>query len=113
MINDYIYLHYGRIINVMKICLISAHNGWISRVRVLSHRPHLTMASLMPLQPFPLMVNLYKSICIQEDKLRGHSSDPEGTIRISFPTIRGADPNKTIIVSNRRGARLHMSECSG
>ena len=46
MINDYIYLQYGRIINVMKICLISAHIGWISRVRVLN-RPHLTMASLI------------------------------------------------------------------
>lgn len=68
MINDYIYLQYGRIINVMKICLISAHIGWISRVRVLN-RPHLTMASLIPLQLFPVMVNLYKGIRIHEDKL--------------------------------------------
>ena len=110
MINDYIYLQYGRIINVMKICLISAHIGWISRVRVLD-RPHLTMASLIPLQLFPVMVNLYKGIRIHEDKLRGHKSDPHNTITITFPTIRGAEANKTIIVSNRRGARLHMSEC--
>ena len=56
-----------------------------------------------------LMANLYKGI--QEDQLRGHRSDPEGTITITFPAIRGAEANKTIIVSNRRGARLHMSEC--
>ena len=112
MINDYIYLQYGRIINVMKICLISAYNGRISRVRVLSG-PHLTMASLIPLQLFPVMVNLYKGIRIQEDKLRGHTSASHNTITITFPTIRGAEANKTIIVSNRRGARLHMSECSG
>ena len=108
MINDYIYLQYGRIINVMKICLISAYNGRISRVRVLS-LPHLTMASLIPLQLFPVMVNLYKGIRIQEDKLRGHTGASHNTI--TFPTIRGAEANKTIIVSNRRGARLHMSEC--
>ena len=110
MINDYIYLQYGRIINVMKICLISAYNGRISRVRVLSG-PHLTMASLIPLQLFPVMVNLYKGIRIQEDKPRRHTSASHNTITITFPTIRGAEANKTIIVSNRRGARLHMSEC--
>ena len=49
MINDYIYLQYGRIINVMKICLISAH---------------LTMASLIPvagrtvsMMTLPTMIN--------------------------------------------------------
>ena len=105
MINDYIYLQYGRIINVMKICLISAHIGWISRVRVLN-RPHLPMASLIPLQLFPVMVNLYKGIRIHEDKLRGYKSDPHNTITITFPTIRGAEANKTIIVSNRHHMAL-------
>ena len=53
------------IINVMKICLISAYHGRISRARV-PLRPHYGFTNTFT--SLPLMVNLYKGIRIPGDQ---------------------------------------------